>query len=71
MVKRLLIAYFIGNISAKNMTSVHVCQSYSKPNVGRFWGSVVILLPYCCLIWGWLKCRMWKWPTKLQDVKMH
>jgi len=36
-VKRLLIAYFIGNISAKNISKcVHVCQSYSKSNAGRF-----------------------------------
>ena len=36
-VKRLLIAYFIGNISAKKIWKcVHVCQSYSKANVGRF-----------------------------------
>ena len=29
--------YFIGNISAKNISkSVHVCQSYSKLNVGHF-----------------------------------
>jgi len=34
IVKRRLIAYFIGNISAKE--SVHMCQSYSKPSVGRF-----------------------------------
>jgi len=32
ILKRLLITYFIGNISAKKMSkSVHVCQSYSKP----------------------------------------
>ena len=37
MVKRLLIAYIIGNISAKKIwKSIHVCQSYSKPKVGRF-----------------------------------
>jgi len=36
-VKRLFIAYFIRNISAKKISkSVHLCQSYSKPNVGRF-----------------------------------
>ena len=36
-VKRFLIAYFIGNISAKKISKcVHVCQSYSKPKVGRF-----------------------------------
>ena len=36
-VKRLLIAYLIGNISAKKISkSVHICQSYSKPKVGRF-----------------------------------
>jgi len=35
-VKRRLIAYFIGNISAKKiLQSIHVCQSYSKPKVGR------------------------------------
>jgi len=32
ILKRLLIAYFIGNISAKKISkSVHVCQSYIKP----------------------------------------
>jgi len=37
IVKRLLIAYFIGNISAKKISkSIHVHQSYSKPKVGRF-----------------------------------
>jgi len=38
IVKRLLIAYFIGNISAKKISkSIHVRQkSYSKPKVGRF-----------------------------------
>ena len=37
IVKCLLIAYFIGNISAKKISkSVHVCQSYSKPKVGAF-----------------------------------
>ena len=36
-VKRLLIAYFIRNISAKKISkSIHVHQSYSKPKVGRF-----------------------------------
>jgi len=31
-----LIAYFIGNISAKKISkSIHVRQSYSKPKVGR------------------------------------
>jgi len=36
-VKRLFIVYFIRNVSAKKISkSVHVCQSYSKPNVGRF-----------------------------------
>jgi len=37
IVKCLLIAYFIGNISANNISkSVHMCQSYSKPKAGRF-----------------------------------
>jgi len=37
IVKCLLIAYFIGNISAKKISkSIHVRQSYSKPKVGRF-----------------------------------
>ena len=40
IVKRLLIAYFIGNISAKISKCVHVCQSYSKPMVGRFLDTV-------------------------------
>ena len=35
--KRLLIAYCITNICAKKISKcVHVCQSYSKPKVGRF-----------------------------------
>ena len=35
--KRLLIAYFIGNISVKKMSkSIHVCQSCSKSKVERF-----------------------------------
>ena len=35
IVKRLLIAYFIGNIYAKNI-KIHSCaESYSKPKVGR------------------------------------
>ena len=37
IVKRLLIPYFIGRMCAKKyQKSVHVCQSYSKPKVGRF-----------------------------------
>jgi len=37
IVKRLLIAYFIGNISAEKISkSIHVRQSYGKPKVGRF-----------------------------------
>jgi len=37
IVKCLSIAYFIGNISTKKISkSVHMYQSYSKPNVGRF-----------------------------------
>jgi len=38
IVKHLLISYFIGRICAKNifLKSIHVCQSYSKPKVGRF-----------------------------------
>jgi len=36
IVKRPLIAYFIGNISAKKCQNPFVCQSYSKPKVGRF-----------------------------------
>jgi len=36
ILKRLLIAYFISSISAKISKSVHVCQSHSKPTVGRF-----------------------------------
>jgi len=41
IVKCLSIAYFIGNISAKKVSkSVQMCQSYSKPKVGRFWDTV-------------------------------
>jgi len=37
IVKYLLIAYFIGNIFANKISkSIHVCESYSKPTVGRF-----------------------------------
>jgi len=45
-VKCLLIVYFIGNICSKKISkSVHVCQSYSKPKVGRFLRHGVIGLP--------------------------
>jgi len=41
VVKCLLIAYFIGNIFAKKISkSIHMCQRYSKPKVGRFWDTV-------------------------------
>jgi len=41
ILKHLLIAYFIGKHSAKKKSkSVHVCLSYSKPKVGRFWDTV-------------------------------
>jgi len=44
-VKRILIACFIGNVSAKKISkSVHVCQSYSKPKVERFLRHGVLLL---------------------------
>jgi len=44
-VKRVLIAYLSGNISAKKIsTCVHVCQSHSKPKVGRFWTQCISLL---------------------------
>jgi len=37
IVKRLLIAYFISNISAKKCQNSFMCvKSYSKPKVGRF-----------------------------------
>ena len=44
--KRLLIAYIIGNFSAKkcqNPFMCVVCQSYSKPKVGRFLRHGVVL----------------------------
>jgi len=45
IVKHLFIAYFIGNFSAKKISkSIHMCQSYSKPKVGRFlWHGVYTL----------------------------
>jgi len=44
IVKCLLIAYFIGNISAQKISkSIHVRQSYSKPKVGRFFETRCIL----------------------------
>jgi len=57
IVKRLLIAYFISNISAKNMSkSIHVRQSYSEPKVGRFfetWCTCVVVcltaVDGCCI----------------------
>jgi len=36
LVKRLLYAYFIGNLSAKNVKIRSCVISYSKPKVGRF-----------------------------------
>jgi len=46
-VKCLLIAYFIGNISAKKyQNAFHVCQSYSKSKVGRFLRHTVELKTY-------------------------
>jgi len=52
IVKRLLIAYFMGNISAKKSKSIHVRQSYSKPKVGRLLRYGVVrnldLLPMIC-----------------------
>jgi len=46
VVKRLLAAYFISNISAKKiLKSVHMCQSYSKPKVGRFLDTVHVPKP--------------------------
>jgi len=45
IVKRLLIVYFIGNIYAKKISkSVHMCQSYSKPKMGRYLRHVVYLM---------------------------
>jgi len=50
ILKHFLIAYFIDNISAKKISkSVHVCQSYSKPQVGRFFETRCI----------WLRKRIW------------
>jgi len=44
IIKRLLIAHFISNISAKKISkSIHVRQSYSKPKVGRFLRHGVVL----------------------------
>jgi len=49
IVKHLLIVYFIGNISAKKYQNPFIlCQSYSKPNEGRFWDMVYIQLSYGC-----------------------
>jgi len=47
LVERLLIAYFISNISAKKSKSIHVCQSYSKPKVGRFLRHGVLWRQFC------------------------
>jgi len=51
--RRLLIAYFIGNISAKKISkSIHVHQSYSKSKVGRFLRHGVECMSEMC--WTWL-----------------
>jgi len=42
IVKHLLIAYFISDVAAKEIPkSIHVCQSYSKPKVDRFFWDTV------------------------------
>ena len=50
-VKRLLIAYFIRNNSAKKTSKcIHVCQSHSKPKVGRFFETQctsIFVASYC------------------------
>jgi len=51
IVKRLLIAYIIG-IMPKILKSIHVCQSYSKPKVGRFslrHGLLLLIIFSLCL----------------------
>jgi len=46
-VKRLLIAYFISNISTKNYQSRFMCvKSYSKPKVGRFFRHGVVFFKW-------------------------
>jgi len=41
ILKRLLIVYLISSIFYQKIPkSVHICQSYSKPKVGRFWDTV-------------------------------
>jgi len=61
-VKHLLIAYFISNISAKKVSKcVHVCQSYSKPKVGRF-------LRQCNVV---DKTKSWTWGWNAMQVHRH
>jgi len=58
ILRRLLIAYFISNISAKKIwKSIRVCQSYSKPKVGVdvFWDMVYRVAQ---LKWGQLTFSM-------------
>jgi len=53
LAKRLLIAYFIRSISGKKISkSVHMCQSYSKPNVGHFLrhGVVTVVVFVFCAV---------------------
>ena len=45
IVKRLLIAYFSGNVSAKKINPF-TCQSYSQPKVARFLSHGVLLSFY-------------------------
>jgi len=54
IVKCLLIAYFIGNICAKKLSkSVHMCQSHSKPKVGRFLRHDVVYNLGLCVTKTW------------------
>jgi len=53
IVKRLLIAYFIGNISAKKSKSIHVRQSYGKPKVGLFLRHGVYSTLWNIKMWQW------------------
>jgi len=50
MVKRRLIAYFISDICAKKYQNLSVCQSHSKPKVGRLLRHRVHVCDACVMV---------------------
>jgi len=63
-VKRLLIAYFIGSISAKISKSVHVCKVMASQRWDVLWDAVYI--KHAC---KWSEAK-WEKQYKVQSIKM-